>query len=103
MCDVCEEEVIALYLKDVCLYNEPPPGKKQERLGPELEKKVNTEKACGYRILPAWKQTQPPLAHPLVLTLTSFPEECPPSLAADTQDQEAENDSRGKVHPATER
>ena len=98
-----EEEVNALSLKDICLYNEPPPGKKQERLGPELEKKVNTEKACGYRILPAWKQTQPPLAHPLVLTLTSFPEECPPSLAADTQDQEAENDSRGKVHPATER
>ena len=49
------------------------------------------------------KQTQPPLAHPLVLTLTSFLEECPPSLAADAQDQEAENDARGKVYPATER
>lgn len=31
--------------------------------------------------------------------LTSFPEECPQSLAADAQDQEAENDARGKVHP----
>ena len=29
---MCEEEVNALSLRDVCLYNELPPGKMQERL-----------------------------------------------------------------------
>lgn len=44
-----------------------------------------------------------PLTHPLILTLTSFLEECTPTLAADAQDQEAENDARGKLHPAAGR
>ena len=48
-------------------------------------------------------QTRPPLAHPLALILTSFLEECSPSLAADAQDQEAENDAHGELHPAAER
>lgn len=41
-------------------------------------------------------------AHTWVLTLTSFPEECSPSLATDAQDQATEHDDRGKLHPKTE-
>lgn len=37
-----------------------------------------------------------------VLTLTSFSEECSPSLATDAQDQATEHDGRGKLHPKTE-
>lgn len=59
---------------------------------------------CGLCSGESWgMQTQPPLAHPLALIVTSFLEECSPSLAADTQDQEAENDAHGELHLAAER
>lgn len=50
----------------------------------------------GGRLLPY------PDRHPLVLTLTSFLEERKPSLAADAQDQGAQQDAHEKLHPAAE-
>lgn len=50
----------------------------------------------GGQLLPS------PDRHPLVLTLTSFLEEREPSLAADAQDQGAQQDAHEKLHPAAE-
>lgn len=52
------------------------------------------------QVNPGGSPMQPPQLP--VLTLTSFPEECAPSLAADTQDQGAENDDHGKLHRAVQ-
>lgn len=61
-----------------------------------------SENVASAQVKPGCSLMRPPHNCPVVITLNSFPGECSPALAADAQDQEAENDDRGKLHPATE-
>lgn len=57
---------------------------------------------CGLCSGETWVGSDAASSTPILLTLTSFPEECFPSLATDAQDEATEHDGRGKLHPKTE-